>query len=136
MTQKHEKFDKILEKIIQQVDGASEFLEIIFGFMKRKTEFGLQNNNIARRMVLDAFEKRIYSGKQEQNNSEKELANDSFDEFSLEEAICLLSERRGRQPIRIFLALETACIYLGLLEYVSIFLSNVMKVFRALYILF
>ena len=58
MSEKHERFDTILLSIAQQCnEGVPELLDIIFGFLNRKTDFysgGLENGK-AEKMIMEAF---------------------------------------------------------------------------------
>merc|ERR1711997_1377451 len=68
MSDKEERFDSILLSIAQQCEGGvPELLDIVFGFMNRKTDFysgGLENGK-AKKMVLDAFTKHAASAEAE-----------------------------------------------------------------------
>merc|ERR1712241_356268 len=68
MSEKEERFDSILLSIAQQCEGGvPELLDIVFGFMNRKTDFysgGLENGK-AKKMVLDAFTKHAASAEAE-----------------------------------------------------------------------
>jgi len=68
MSEKVERFDQILLSVAQQCEGGvPEMLDIVFGFMNRKTDFysgGLENGK-AKQMVLDAFTKHAASAEAE-----------------------------------------------------------------------
>ena len=59
MAERNDRFDRILMSLMQQIDGGTpKFLGIIFDFMKRKTDFGLQE---AKAMVNFALSKHLPS---------------------------------------------------------------------------
>ncbi len=70
MSEKEERFDPILLSIAQQCEGGvPELLDLLFGFLNRKTDFysgGLEGGK-AEKMVMDAFKKHSA-------NAEAELA--------------------------------------------------------------
>jgi len=77
MSEKLERFDSILLSIAQQCEGGvPELLDIVFGFMNRKTDFysgGLENGK-AKAMVLDAFTKHAASAEAELAKKKARLA--------------------------------------------------------------
>ena len=77
MSEKEERFDSILLSIAQQCEGGvPELLDIVFGFMNRKTDFysgGLENGK-AKKMVLDAFTKHAASAEAELAKKKARLA--------------------------------------------------------------
>ena len=68
MSEKEERFDGILLSMAQQCEGGvPELLDVIFGFLNRKTDFysgGLEGGK-AEKMVLDAFKKHASSAEAE-----------------------------------------------------------------------
>jgi len=72
-----ERFDSILLSLAQQCEGGvPELLDIVFGFMNRKTDFysgGLESGK-AKKMVLDAFSKHAASAEAELVKKKARLA--------------------------------------------------------------
>ena len=77
MSDKHERFDTILLSVAQQCDeGVPELLDIIFGFLNRKTDFysgGLENGK-AEKMIMEAFKKHAASAEAELVKKKARLA--------------------------------------------------------------
>ena len=77
MSEKHERFDTILLSVAQQCDeGVPELLDIIFGFLNRKTDFysgGLENGK-AEKMIMEAFKKHAASAEAELAKKKARLA--------------------------------------------------------------
>ena len=77
MSDKHERFDTILLSVAQQCDeGVPELLDIIFGFLNRKTDFysgGLENGK-AEKMIMEAFKKHAASAEVELAKKKARLA--------------------------------------------------------------
>ena len=77
MSEKHERFDTILLSIAQQCnEGVPELLDIIFGFLNRKTDFysgGLENGK-AEKMIMEAFKKHAASAEAELAKKKARLA--------------------------------------------------------------
>ena len=77
MSDKHERFDTILLTVAQQCDeGVPELLDIIFGFLNRKTDFysgGLENGK-AEKMIMEAFKKHAASAEAELVKKKARLA--------------------------------------------------------------
>merc|ERR1711997_288515 len=77
MSDKEERFDSILLSIAQQCEGGvPELLDIVFGFMNRKTDFysgGLENGK-AKAMVLEAFAKHAATAEAELAKKKARLA--------------------------------------------------------------
>ena len=72
-----ERFDSVLLSLAQQCEGGvPELLDIVFGFMNRKTDFysgGLESGK-AKKMVLDAFSKHAASAEAELVKKKARLA--------------------------------------------------------------
>jgi len=77
MADKHERFDTILLSVAQQCEGGvPELLDIIFGFLNRKTDFysgGLENGK-AEKMIMEAFKKHAASAEAELAKKKARLA--------------------------------------------------------------
>ena len=77
MSEKEERFDGILLSIAQQCEGGvPELMDILFGFLNRKTDFysgGLEGGQ-AEKMVLDAFKKHAASAEVVLAEKKKRLA--------------------------------------------------------------
>jgi len=77
MSEKEERFDGILLSIAQQCEGGvPELLDVLFGFLNRKTDFysgGLENGK-AEKMVQSAFKKHAASAEAELAKKKARLA--------------------------------------------------------------
>ena len=77
MSEKEERFDNVLLSLAQQCEGGvPELLDIVFGFMNRKTDFysgGLESGK-AKEMVLAAFSKHAASAEAELAKKKARLA--------------------------------------------------------------
>ena len=81
MSEKRGNFDRILTSIMLSIDnGTEEFLDIIFDYMKRKTDFDFEDNKQAKKATMQALEKHLSLSKTP-NVKVVVNANDSFDDF-------------------------------------------------------
>ena len=81
MSEKRGRFDRILTSIFLSIDdGTAEFLDIIFDYMKRKTDFDFEDKEQAKKATMQALEKHLPLSKT-RIVKKTENANDSFDDF-------------------------------------------------------